>query len=65
MCACARVCSLATRGRPEEASLPHCSEPRHSLLMAGAAPMGCGEGWAAELGLGEEPREAIRLRRGW
>lgn len=31
--------------------------------MAHAAHMGCGEGWAVQLGLGDEPGEAIRLKR--
>lgn len=44
--------------------------PRHTVLshaaicpMAPAAHTACGEGQAVKLGLGEEPGEAIRLRR--
>lgn len=61
MCA-TKMRSLVPRGRPPEASLPHCNQPCCNP-SDGLSGLECGEGWAVELGLREEPGEAIRLRR--
>lgn len=57
LCVCvAKMGSLASRGRPPEASSPYCNEPCHNLYTeAQAARLGHGGGWAVVLGLGEEP----------
>lgn len=59
---CNQTGSLAPKKRPSEAPSPHCSEPRCNP-SDGLSSSECGEGWAVELGLREEPGKAIRLRR--